>query len=58
MKPIHAIILILLTLSLHSCSSTKKLKVANARVQRLDSAYKQLQMQAQRQADSILKYKV
>jgi chemotaxis protein MotB len=56
MKLINLNILILLPFLLLSCSSVKKLKVANMQIHRLDSAHKQLQLRSERQRDSIIKY--
>jgi len=57
MKSINVNILILMSLSLLSCTATKRLNLANAQVHRLDSAYKQLKLMSLQQTDSIAKYR-
>lgn len=57
MKGILYNFLILISFLLISCSSTRKLKEANLQINHLDSAYKELRLASDRQADSVVKYK-
>ncbi|WP_432708906.1 OmpA/MotB family protein [Pedobacter sp.] len=57
MKRIQIYLLIAISVVMVSCSSTKHLKVAEQENKRLDSAYKQLQLLSERQADTIDRYK-
>lgn len=57
MKFLNLSRLLLISVVMLSCSSTKKLEESKKKFTHLDSAYKQLQLRSVRQADSIVKHK-